>query len=208
MKTLQPLLICLTALGLSPWKARAPPARTLHCPMVMEAISLFCLCAQFNPAPACGRGLWCEAAAILSSILPLDETRGFRRAATLDTLDTMPVIVRYHDSESVVSLLEQELVGQQSNTASYTYVAVGDEIEVEDQVGLPGNLPHMAVFDAPCVHGCMQDGFLRGHGTYMMEGRLIATLCGVVERVNKLVYVRPLKSRLVPGSSHADVMPV
>ena len=203
MKTLQPLLICLTALGLSPWKARAPPARTLHCPMVMEAISLFRLCAQFNPAPACGRGLWCEAAAILSSILPLDETRGFRRAATLDTLDTMPVIVRYHDSESVVSLLEQELVGQQSNTASYTYVAVGDEIEVEDQVGLPGQRSQMRSLMS---HACMQDGFLRGHGTYMMEGRLIATLCGVVERVNKLVYVRPLKSRFVPGSSYADVM--
>lgn len=30
-----------------------------------------------------------------------------------------------------------------------------------------------------------------------MDGRVVATLCGVVERVNKLVYVRSLRARLV-----------
>lgn len=35
----------------------------------------------------------------------------------------------------------------------------------------------------------------RGHGTQVIDGRLVATLCGVVERVNKLVYVKPLKAR-------------
>lgn len=29
-----------------------------------------------------------------------------------------------------------------------------------------------------------------------MDGRVVATLCGVVERVNKLVYVRSLRARL------------
>nr|WCZ58765.1 exosome complex component RRP4 [Seculamonas ecuadoriensis] len=38
-------------------------------------------------------------------------------------------------------------------------------------------------------------GFLRGHGTYSVEGRLYASVCGVVERVNKLISVVPLKSR-------------
>lgn len=28
-----------------------------------------------------------------------------------------------------------------------------------------------------------------------VEGEVVATLCGVVERVNKLVYVRPLRAR-------------
>ena len=38
--------------------------------------------------------------------------------------------------------------------------------------------------------------FLRGHGTRTgADGTLRATICGVVERVNKLVTVRPLKSR-------------
>jgi len=36
---------------------------------------------------------------------------------------------------------------------------------------------------------------LRGHGTHVVDGKLMATLCGVVERVNKLVFVRPLKTR-------------
>eukprot|EP00882_Tetradesmus_deserticola_P010954 GHRQ01011587.1.p3 GENE.GHRQ01011587.1~~GHRQ01011587.1.p3 ORF type:complete len:127 (+),score=31.71 GHRQ01011587.1:581-961(+) len=35
----------------------------------------------------------------------------------------------------------------------------------------------------------------RGHGTALVDGRLIATLCGVVQRVDKLIYVQPVKSR-------------
>lgn len=35
----------------------------------------------------------------------------------------------------------------------------------------------------------------RGHGTYMEEDKLVASVAGVVERVNKLISVRPLKSR-------------
>ena len=39
-------------------------------------------------------------------------------------------------------------------------------------------------------------GFLRGHGTYVDErGRLAASVSGVVKRVNKLISVRPLKTR-------------
>ena len=40
----------------------------------------------------------------------------------------------------------------------------------------------------------------RGHGTQLVDGRLLATTCGVVARVNKLVSVRPLKSRCSPGA--------
>jgi hypothetical protein len=35
----------------------------------------------------------------------------------------------------------------------------------------------------------------RGHGTFVQDEKLVATISGVVERVNKLVSVRPLKSR-------------
>lgn len=38
-------------------------------------------------------------------------------------------------------------------------------------------------------------GFLKGHGTQVVKGQLVATICGVMERINKLVSVRPLKSR-------------
>ncbi|KAK2358357.1 exosome complex component RRP4 protein [Trifolium repens] len=43
-----------------------------------------------------------------------------------------------------------------------------------------------------------EDGVLKGHGTADLEGEVVATLCGVVERVNKLVYVRALRSRYKP----------
>jgi len=38
-------------------------------------------------------------------------------------------------------------------------------------------------------------GFIRGHGTYEKEEQLFATVSGIVEQVNKLISVRPLKSR-------------
>ncbi|XP_074780020.1 exosome complex component RRP4 isoform X3 [Athene noctua] len=38
-------------------------------------------------------------------------------------------------------------------------------------------------------------GYMRGHGTYVEEEKLIASVAGAVERVNKLVCVRALKTR-------------
>lgn len=43
-----------------------------------------------------------------------------------------------------------------------------------------------------------EDAILKGHGTAEMDGRVVATLCGVVERVNKLVYIRSLRARYKP----------
>ena len=40
----------------------------------------------------------------------------------------------------------------------------------------------------------------RGHGTQVLDGQLVATECGLVERVNKLVSVRPLRQRQAPES--------
>ncbi|XP_031457588.1 exosome complex component RRP4 [Phasianus colchicus] len=38
-------------------------------------------------------------------------------------------------------------------------------------------------------------GYMRGHGTYVDEEKLVASVAGAVERVNKLVCVTPLKTR-------------
>lgn len=38
-------------------------------------------------------------------------------------------------------------------------------------------------------------GFMRGHGTYMSDDILFASVAGVVERVNKLISVTPTKTR-------------
>lgn len=54
-------------------------------------------------------------------------------------------------------------------------------------------------------------GYLRGHGTYVEEGkdgeppRLVACVAGVVERVNKLISVRPIKSRRAAFLPHFSV---
>ncbi|GLE01871.1 hypothetical protein PINS_up010709 [Pythium insidiosum] len=39
--------------------------------------------------------------------------------------------------------------------------------------------------------------FLRGHGTYLSNNELVASVAGVVEKVNQLITVRPLVSRYI-----------
>ncbi len=53
-----------------------------------------------------------------------------------------------------------------------------------------------------CVCVCI---FLRGHGTYMDEDRLTASVAGEVERVNKLICVKPLKTRCTLDLMHTAV---
>jgi hypothetical protein len=45
------------------------------------------------------------------------------------------------------------------------------------------------------IPGYQEEGILKGHGTADLNGEVVATLCGVVERVNKLVLVRTLRAR-------------
>ncbi|MQL91822.1 hypothetical protein Taro_024431, partial [Colocasia esculenta] len=42
----------------------------------------------------------------------------------------------------------------------------------------------------------LEDGILKWRGTSELDCQVVATLCGVVERLNKLVYVRALRARL------------
>jgi exosome complex component RRP4 len=58
--------------------------------------------------------------------------------------------------------------------------------------------------DAPLVNPgetvTTDQQFMRGHGTYTEEegSAVISSVAGTVERVNKLLSVRPLKSRYTP----------
>ncbi|KAL8252957.1 hypothetical protein R6Q59_036650 [Mikania micrantha] len=54
----------------------------------------------------------------------------------------------------------------------------------------------VAVADSIPVN--QEDGVLKGHGTTELEGEVVATVCGIIERVNKLVYVRTLRARYKP----------
>jgi len=42
---------------------------------------------------------------------------------------------------------------------------------------------------------CLINLFFRGHGTFMEGGQHHASVAGVVQRVNKLICVKPLKTR-------------
>lgn len=57
--------------------------------------------------------------------------------------------------------------------------------------------PFLSIREQP-MGGC---SWRRGHGTSDQDGEVVATLCGVVERVNKLVYVRTLRARYARGSA-------
>ncbi|GMT03830.1 hypothetical protein PENTCL1PPCAC_26004, partial [Pristionchus entomophagus] len=59
----------------------------------------------------------------------------------------------------------------------------GDRDDAADQFVIPG----MAVSTT--------QGFMRGHGTFTRDGELIATLAGSVQQTNKLITVKPVKSR-------------
>lgn len=41
----------------------------------------------------------------------------------------------------------------------------------------------------------LDTGFMRGHGTYVDDDKLTASVAGEVQRVDKLICVRPLKTR-------------
>mmetsp|Transcript_30153 Transcript_30153/g.55104 ORF Transcript_30153/g.55104 Transcript_30153/m.55104 type:complete len:321 (-) Transcript_30153:15-977(-) len=80
----------------------------------------------------------------------------------------MSVTIRSFQSSFVSDLIDEAFPNSE---VSLPVVCVGDVIEAEDQETL-----------------------LRGHGTLLVDGKLLATVCGVVERVNKLVYVRTLNA--------------
>ncbi|KAK9161365.1 hypothetical protein Syun_007706 [Stephania yunnanensis] len=60
---------------------------------------------------------------------------------------------------------------------------------------LSSKVDHSIVAVADTISVNHEDGFLKGHGTFELGGEVVATVCGVVERVNKLVYIRALRPR-------------
>ncbi|CAJ2660648.1 unnamed protein product [Trifolium pratense] len=67
---------------------------------------------------------------------------------------------------------------------------------LQSQSSIPNSDSSVTISDSISVNH--EDGVLKGHGTTDHNGDVVATLCGIVERVNKLVYVRTLRSRYKP----------
>lgn len=79
---------------------------------------------------------------------------------------------------------------QQTDTAALAEAAFAD---------VPSLLPESSyVCVGDTIDTDQQEGFLRGHGTQVVEGSLMATVCGVIQRVNKLISVVPVKARYNP----------
>ena len=80
--------------------------------------------------------------------------------------------------------------------ASAAAVTVADTIPVNQEDNILKYSPSLC--DLPCLPVRVAADVrvrCRGHGTSDQDGEVVATLCGVVERVNKLVYVRTLRAR-------------
>ncbi|GLJ05211.1 hypothetical protein SUGI_0013830 [Cryptomeria japonica] len=80
-----------------------------------------------------------------------------------------------HSQQKRLARAQQQLLQSAAKIPSSVCVNVGDAIPVNHE-----------------------DGILKGHGTIDVNGQVVATLCGVVERVNKLVLVRTLRARYKP----------
>ena len=61
-------------------------------------------------------------------------------------------------------------------------------------------------FLVPGEHILAETGYLRGHGTYISlkngEPELVSSVAGDIHRIDKLVSVKPIKSRLVKHHNH------
>lgn len=85
------------------------------------------------------------------------------------------VVIQSPHQTDIAALAEAAFVNVPSLHPETSYVCVGDTIDTDQQ-----------------------EGFLRGHGTQVIDGILMATVCGVIQRVNKLISVVPVKARYNP----------
>ncbi|KAL2316315.1 Exosome complex component rrp4 [Schizosaccharomyces pombe] len=81
-----------------------------------------------------------------------------------------------------------------------------DEIIEDEQMGLVDGEDVLEEFDKSIHQNLVTPGqlvtddpqFMRGHGTYFEDGGIYASVAGSVQRVNKLISVKPLRSKYVP----------
>jgi len=69
-------------------------------------------------------------------------------------------------------------------------------MEVDDVDG--SDMPLNSKITSPGESLTSSQAFMRGHGTYVDDDEVIASVAGTVERVNKLITVRPLQTRYNP----------
>ncbi|XP_052170588.1 exosome complex component RRP4 homolog [Diospyros lotus] len=98
----------------------------------------------------------------------------------------------------VVCLRNREMRGLQVSLNQTQKVRLERALEKLKVLSASNAKPNACVNVADAIPVNFEDGVLKGHGTTELEGEVVATVCGVVERVNKLVYVRALRARYKP----------
>jgi hypothetical protein len=97
------------------------------------------------------------------------------------------LVIRALDPSSSTTLIKAALGGAGDALGSSTeYVCVGDIISTGDEVRRARDMDGPCSRFQPLHHllslappALMQDSYLRGHGTQLVDGKLVATLCGV-----------------------------
>jgi hypothetical protein len=115
------------------------------------------------------------------------------------------IVVRDADSGAADGGVHEHLQSQYEALGEDSFVCVGDVIPTDMQDGfLRCDTPQAYGYGAP-PHALNGHAAVpcRGHGTQVVAGQLMATVCGRVERVNKLVSVRPLRSRCATARATA-----
>jgi exosome complex component RRP4 len=97
-------------------------------------------------------------------------------------ISTVPPLPLFHADESA--------------TVARRHPDVEDEMDFEDEYDVgEGSSGDNKYLTSPGETITSSKEFMRGHGTYVEDEDVVASVTGLIERVNKLVSVRPLKSR-------------
>lgn len=99
--------------------------------------------------------------------------------------------------QSALQQLQEIYSRAPSSPAATAAVSVSDSIHVNLEDGVLKWFDVFIFLECQIVRVlfCIWYGFVRGHGTTNRNDDVVATVCGFVERVNKLVYVRDFRAR-------------
>ncbi|KAK4049524.1 Exosome complex component rrp4 [Microbotryomycetes sp. JL201] len=117
---------------------------------------------------------------------------------TSQSASSRPLIKRRIDDDEE----DDDIKSDEDNVALHvTDLRRDDEdsdVAMDDDDGDDVRLDRMSMLAMPGQHIADKQEWMRGHGTYVHGDQVVASVAGSVERVNKLVSVKPLRTRYRP----------
>lgn len=109
------------------------------------------------------------------------------------------ITIQTPQQTDTAAIAEAAFVSVPSFLPESSYVCVGDTIDTDQQEGFLRCTIRLICLNFSLhmglLGGSQQEVLYRGHGTQVVDGSLMATVCGVIQRVNKLISVVPVKAR-------------